>query len=262
MKIAVWHTGHEIADRVAGAMSKLPNSHLLHVSRAQDVADYDVHIAYGILRGTAEIFHEAEKLGKPWFNVDRGYINPAHYNGFYRVSLRGTQTTKFASWMQDKNRIESLGLRFETWRGFTPTKRVLMCPPTKYAESFFKGLNVEDWIVEGLTWLRNRGVSNIKLRPKENGNDDGINDILASNFVYAFNTSLGWQAMAKGIPCYSDPVNSIVGAYYKDKQFDNLDRCQRDTRHDLFAIMSNLQLTLDEMESGKLWELLERLLST
>src|SRR4051812_36204771 len=96
MKICVWKTGHEIADTVADALAEGLNGICFSTDSKKDCdfSAFDAHVAYGILRGNAEVFRGCDKAGVPWFNVDRGYLNPSHYDGYYRISYRGTQ----ASW--------------------------------------------------------------------------------------------------------------------------------------------------------------------
>src|ERR1051326_2634673 len=96
MNIAVWRTGHEIADRVAESLVKGLNGISLdcrYYNMPSLPDGYDANIAYGILRDTGEVFKASEEDGKPWFNVDRGYFKPSHYDGYYRISCRGTQQT-------------------------------------------------------------------------------------------------------------------------------------------------------------------------
>lgn len=255
MKVCVWKTGHAIADIVADAMMDgIPDASLATV--------YDniwpnaqVHMAYGILRGIAAIFNECDDaLGEPWLNVDRGYFRPNHYDGYYRVSLRGTQqTTGLNKLTPDYERLERLNLDIKPWRGFDNSKPVLVCPPTEHVVKFFK---VHDWLEQAAMDLGR----NIIVRGK--GSIDSINFHDYSHVV-TFNSSVGWQALMAGIPCISDPEHSIVGAWFKDYNSpESLSEAQHNTRERLFATMASLQLTLDEMRAGKIWELIQTLLST
>lgn len=218
----ILRTGHPIADTIADSIPDMP---------------LDADIGYGILRGNAEVFK-----GSPcWFNIDRGYFHPGHFDGYYRVSLRGTQQTRF--WPEpDYDRMRALRIDTKPWRGFDHSKPVLVVPPTKHVMQFF-GLH---------HWKHPYGV----ISTKGHAMDINFQDY---SYIYTFNSSLGWQALMAGIPCISDTTHSIVGSYFNNLSLDQLAEAQYVDRERLFAIMSGLQLTLKEMREGKLWTLVEML---
>ncbi len=268
-KVAIWRTGHEIADRVQrNIMYSCRETDYTLTGTSFPVSDNldlirknDAHIAYGILRGTEDVFCECTRLGLPWFNIDRGYIHPGHYDGYYRISLRGTQHTHpIQSWMLDPARLNVLGLIFDqprddwekkSWE--KKRKSILVCPPTEEVIKFFN--------IEG-SWLHNvtrqlKGRSYI-IRKKGEQNPIDWDAVL---YVVTFNSSVGWEALRQGIPCISDPNHSLVGSYFKNIPLDQLADKQLQDRHKLFAVMANLQLSLQEMRDGMLWPLIERLLA-
>lgn len=167
MKICVWRTGHEIADTIGTTVfdSFLP-LHTQGIDRAFPQADVfashgyadhhwidhgDIHIGYGILRGMDKVFAACDKANKPWFNIDKGYLKPHHYNGYYRISLRGTQHTQGGNYA-DYERLASLDIGFRHWRGLIHEYPVLICPPTDY---------VCKWLPEAKDWLRNRSEAHV-----------------------------------------------------------------------------------------------------
>lgn len=274
MKICVWRTNHPIADTIARAALvglNTPtnptyfaetNTNYLH----DKVYSHDIHIGYGILRGMADVFRECDRQGKPWFCIDRGYWKPGHYDGYYRVSLRGTQQT--SGWpAPDWDRWEKLGLSVEPMRESTG-KGVLSCPPTDYVEEFF---DIKDWFYKRHPFYHAR---NYNIRKRCKGSTIPLEDDFNSNdSVETFNSSVGWEALRRGIPVESDPVHSIVGAwqeslkhrrktgtYQSDINTSDVETLMN-TREQLFATMAGLQLTLDEMRGGKLMPLLEKLLA-
>lgn len=244
MKVCVWRSGHEIADTVANALNDGLRSHGLELDLDTDEVvppEIDVHIGYGILRGTDHVWRECERLGKPYFIVDRGYWKPGHYDGYYRVSLRGTQQT--SGWPEpDWERWEKLGLTVEKTlieRG-SSGGHDLCIPPTDYVNSFF---NLGPW-------LDRQPITRVRFKGSENPLDV---DLACCGRVITFNSSVGWEALRRGIPVESDPVHSIVGAWQAKHGIGK--------REELFATMAGLQLTLDEMRVGKLMPLMEKLLN-
>lgn len=232
MRVAVWRTGHEIADTVAEAL--------------EPYADKGIAIGYGILRGMAEHLRGYDA----WFEVDRGYFKPRHYDGYYRISLRGTQQTKV--WPEPNyERLAALKLDVKPWRGLAPHLPVLICPPTPHVQEFF---NIGNRMVEM--------PQNATLRKKGDTSPINFSDY---NYVMTFNSSVGWQALQAGIPCVSDPIHSMVGNWfhtkYGDISLDELADKQLQDRYKLFTVMSNLQFTLDEIRHGKACPLISQLLS-
>lgn len=266
MKIAVWKTGHIIADTVAEVVvqcfrtekrgSNLVHSfgssiadctELHHTSEiVNGLPDADIHIGYGILRNMDKVFRECDLLGKPWFNIDKGFWKPGHYDGYYRISLNGTQqTTGLDKIKPDYERWDKLGLEVLPAKEPRPDF-CLICPPTEYVQDFFGKWKVE--IPVERTWKYRRKDDATQLQ----------DDLNKASEIVTFNSSVGWEALRQGIPVVSDPNHSIIGAYRKmvDKDISK----DLDERRKLFALMSSLQLTLEEMRSGKLWPLLQKLL--
>ena len=271
MRVAVWKTGHEIADTVAQAtfdgLRQLNgrnrfcetvcigdcNVYKRNNTLEETVNFFDVHICYGILRGTADVF----KSAKHWFEIDRGYTNPHHYSGNYRISYRGTQ----ARWHEGIPTGSSNGrtspfegvnlgsspspVTIEPWRKDDPSKPVLVCPPTLAVDAFF-GLGAWiDWLPENRV-IRDKG-------------DSTPIDWDAYRAVITFNSSVGWEAIRRGIPCLSDVNHSLVGSFYGETDLEKLIQkslMQPDRRQELFDTMAAHQFTLEEIKQGKAWPLI------
>lgn len=247
MKIAVWETGHAIADTVAQALVGGLNADLLHTDVLSDnaIKAYDAHVAYGILRGCDQVFRKCEEYAKPWFNVDRGYFNPGHYNGYYRISFKGTQQT--AGFDRPCN---SSAMVVMPWRGVDKQKQVLICPPTEHVKSFFKDIDGDTWLTCAILWLEAHGFDNYKVRTKDMSMKSASDDLAESGLVYTFNCSLGWKALALGIPCISDPDNSTVGSW---QNYHGVDFACEPNRIGLFNFMSGHQFTLKQIANGHAW---------
>lgn len=252
MHIAVWKTGHEIADRVAESLWKgIPNATLCNTwngcASYYPKDKYDVNIAYGILRGATEVFRNS----KCFFNLDRGYFRPSHYDGYYRISCGGTQAT--GNWVvPGYSRLAELSLLLAPWRGFAPELPVLVIPPTEHAAKFFN-LN-DEW--SGIIPVSKISTENYGAEyvVRQKGAASPIN-FADYNYVLTFNSSVGWQALQAGIPCVSDPTHSMVGAWFKNVPLDSLAEKQLQDREKLFATMAASQFTLQEIEQGKAWSL-------
>ena len=275
MTIAVWKTGHEIADTVADVLARgvcydqgraetwtsnedsERNEHLNYWRNGRPVDIEDTHIGYGILRGMKEVFEIANQRNEKWFNVDRGYFKPGHFDGYYRISYKGTQQTANLDTLEpDYERFDKLGIELKPWRGFARNKPVLIIPPTEYVQNFFC---LEKDQNKWFTSLQYGPCSNGVIRTKIDNSPIIYDDY---SHVVTFNSSVGWQALAEGIPCVSDPTHSIVGKWFANIPLADLAHAQYKDRHKLFAIMGRLQLTLKEIREGHLCPLLSQLIST
>ena len=254
MRIAVWKTGHAIADTVAEALSEGLDAEINHVyQNASDPhwhvwqeTNANVHIAYGILRGTERVFKNTDH----WFHVDRGYTNPGHYEGNYRISYKGTQ----AKWHEGIPR-KPWGGRLEPMRRYDASKPILFCPPTDAVEEFF---GLQDWYLEnipiGAFIKRQKG----ETRPLEE-------DLDRCRAVITFNSSVGWEAIRRGIPCLSDVNHSLVGSFYGETDLNKLRQKFHeapDNRQELFDTMAAHEFTLGEIKQGKAWNLINHYLSS
>lgn len=277
MKICVWRTGHEIAAMVAVALdaamkrSQKDDKDIQTIGWAdtqhfsQGYFDlYDLHIGYGILRGMDEVFRACQKANKPFIHIDKGYWKPGHYNGYYRVSLNGTQQiTGLDKLKPDYERWDALGIEIDEPVN-NQNEFSLICPPTVYVANFFGITDEEDWkygIVQDFV------DADEKFFVRYKGDEHPI-DYKNLKRLITFNSSVGWEALRQGIPVISDPTHSIIGAYVtqfsKDGDNSFASRIHKDVnmRRDLFALMAGLQLTLEEMRSGLLWPLIQTLLSS
>lgn len=242
MSIAIWKTGHEIADRVAESLAKgIYDSELLHIPKDNDrFSEYAASIAYGILRGTSEIF----KVSDRWFNVDRGYFSPSHYDGYYRISYRGTQAKYDADYA-----VPECQWGLESIRKYDHGKPVLVCPPTDAVCAFFGfdgcGINLPE---------------NKMIRKKGDTSPIPWDDISA---VVTFNSSVGWQAVMKGIPCLSDTTHSVIGSYYNTKSLDEvIDMFHSKPREPMLDFMRAHQFTLAEIEKRQAWNLINHYITS
>ncbi len=278
MKIAVWKTGHEIADTVAQALaegfdaelrdlrnlapySTNPNQiyqyHEISAVLKEIYNQCDVNIAYGILRGADDVF----KKSNHWFNIDRGYFAPGHYDGYYRISYRGTQAKYDPAFPITKEYQGEL----KPVRPYDKSKPVLICPPTEHVAKFF-GLKLysdrlieTDWELAHTQACFKKNIA-VHVRCKGSGGPINWDDYSA---CITFNSSVGWQALINGIPCISDPLHSVVGSYYDTISIDSAyEMLKNKPRKPLLDLMCSHQFTLSEICQGLAWPLIRHYLQT
>lgn len=126
---------------------------------------------------------------------------------------------------------------------YSDTQHDLYCPPTGYVGGYMK-ISPWEWIHEH---VNRRQPYKVRFKGDEQPIDwPNVREVIT------FNSSVGWQALRRGIPMESDPVHSIVRSWQAAHGTDK--------REELFAVMSACQLTLDEVRAGKLMPLLQKLL--
>ncbi len=159
--------------------------------------DGDYGIGYGILRGMPE----KVQGHKDWFLLDKGFWGANHFDGLYRIGYKNTQPQYIEGIGEDH------GLELEDWRDGEYT---LVCPPTPEVCKFF-GIDQTSWLLKSLKGkyiLRHKGT----LEPIE---WERIGKVVT------FNSSLGVEALRRGICVESDPL-STLGSY--KKSIYNIDR--------------------------------------
>lgn len=244
-KLCVWQTNHEISQTVCKSLAKGFQADLRNTKDlSRDViSQYDAHIAYGILRGTTEVFRTCDALKKPWFYADNGYTESGHFSGKYRISCRGTQ----ARYISEPPRTESISNE-HLLRPIQDGYHTLIIPPTKPVCDFF-GIDPVKWLFEAT-----------KHKPYKIKWKDGTEpDFSQVHHVYTFNSSIGWKALLQGIRVTSDPLHSVVGSFLHTKCIDILKEPAIDI-NPLVDCMNEHQFTLREIEAGAAWGLIRRYL--
>lgn len=248
MTIYVWHTGHQINEHISQALhAGIPQNILKHTEWADNYfhqTNKHVAVGYGILRGTADIFHHNSNQNIDYWEVDRGYINPYHFDGYYRISKNGMQA-KYIDKDLPSDRLDKLKFKRENW--FDPKGRIVVCPPTDYIEKFYN-MEKGKWEREVVNTLDLAGEY-FKVRHKS---DTSLleNDLKNAKAVYTFNSNVAIDATIKGIPVIVNRESALYG-WKKDLLPPTEDQIDK-----LLRFVSYNQFTLEEIRKGTAWRLL------
>lgn len=235
VRLNVWHTNHPICDTVARSLAKGFGATSRHVSE-YDGEDYN--IAYGVLRGTADIFRQSRR----YFIVDNGFSCPGHFTGNYRISYRGTQPTFMAEIETDHSLTLEPFSPIDSHDPLKQRKYILIIPPSPYVCQFYN--------IDAVAWLRDAvnkcGGRDYHIKHKDGKalSLDGVHKVIT------FNSSVGWQALAQGIIVDSHSEYSVVGSYYKYLGVDNDIDFLHSDREPLFRFLEAHQFTLAQIEQG------------
>lgn len=216
-------TGHPIADTVSDLIGELPDE--WQISDTQDLnRGQRCEIVYGILR------HDKFNISGRWFEIDKGFWGANHYDGNYRISYRGTQPIYSSAAPH-----EGHGLILEPWRD--EGEWTMICPPTDHVCEFF-GIDISSWWFGAIETAKN-------FKEPYMARDKSATipiDWSEVRRVITFNSTVGIEALRRGIPVISDPEHSSIGSYTKIMGIDNYDR------EPLFSWLSAHQFRLSNKE--------------
>jgi hypothetical protein len=254
--ITIWVTDHFISQRVGMALKMGYGEDaalgLATSATPEQITATPLHIGYGILRGMDRVAELAAAQGKSWFHLDLGYTGPGHFDGNYRIGYKGTQSL-FDARFAASAAAELAPMELKPWK--TGSTYALICPPTDYVAAYYK-IKDADWCAESAALAKQLGLPE-KMRRK--GDAQPLDEALdGAACVITFNSSVGWQALQNGIPCYSDIQNSTVGSWHGKRALESLDALKACDRQKLFDFMQASQLSLLEIQQGKIKDILAR----
>lgn len=262
--IACYLTGHEIADTVMTRVARGNGYTLRHVSEPFHSAK--VHVAYGILRGTADIFREAKRRGERFIFLDKGFMGAKHYDGYYRVGVNrfqqdyqphafGDERTS-SKWHPFREvNFETMEVFWPHWRG----EEILVIPPTEHICQFYNLGSPRIWLKETMASIVDHSARPIRVRFKTDG--EPLNHHLSKAFaVVTHSSSVAWEAMRYGIPVISDPAcvtHNLMPLTLRDLENESAIQVDEQMVMSLLKFMSHYQFTLDELATGTARHLIE-----
>ncbi len=255
--IYIWHTGHQINEKLSLALhAGIPESILKHTEWADNYyhqTNKHVAVGYGILRGTGDIFKHNSANKVDYYEVDRGYINPHHFDGYYRISKNGMQAV-YKGIDLPSDRLDKLKIKRENW--FNPKGKIIVCPPTEYIEKFY-GLFENDWLSQITDFLKRSGKS-FKVRNKDT-TTPLEHDLQDAYCVVTFNSNVAVDATIKGVPTITDCsiLNGWNGELTNQLLDGTLSPQSEEAVNKLLRFISYNQFTLEEIRNGTAWKILQ-----
>lgn len=245
----LWKTSHDINESVMDFVQKGLKDPMRHTTLYDGVIKPSV--SYGILRGTGQIFNDCYNNGIEYWELDRGYFKPNHFDGYYRVSHMNMQA-HFRDIDAPDNRFKALRIKILPWRKKT-TERILVVPPTQAVAAFYK-FDREKWLDETLETL-----SNFEIKIRDKTDSQPLNDDLDYSYcVVTYNSNMAMDALIRGIPAIATSHNSIVNTWngLAIDDISNYNKLVSFDREKLFNYASYCQFKLEELVKSKTWETL------
>ncbi len=246
--IYIWHTGHEINEKLSYALhAGIPQTILTHTEWAENYYNSPnkyTAVGYGILRGTGDIFKHNQAHNVDYYEVDRGYINPRHFDGYYRISKNGMQA-KYVDRDLPSDRLDKLKIERGNW--YDPKGRIIVCPPSDFIEHYYNLIpgSWESTIKEELE----ENNEHFKIRHKSD-TTPLEHDLKGAKAVYTFNSNVAIDAAIKGIPVVANK-ESVVYGWKRDALPPSIGEIDK-----LLRFISYNQFTLEEIRNGTAWRLL------
>lgn len=197
---------------------------------------------YGILRGTGEIIKRCQRVGREYHYLDHGYINPGHYEGYYRISRNGRQTIIDPDYGWSGKRFEALGVELKPWRK-TGTN-ILIIPPTGPVAQFYN-MDPGKWLGDVTFALAKHTDRPVKIKKKEEGD---LEEYLSDAWCLVTHSSnCAVDALIAGIPVIT--LGESI-AEPMSWTFPDIERpCWHDRENWIRGVANN-QWTLNEMRQG------------
>lgn len=253
-----WDTGHHISHKVIGAVKKGIRCPV-HTGGANNSFSLNPRpsIGYGILRGNSNIYRICDTNNIDYWNIDRGYMKPHHFSGYYRIAKNGLQPS-YMSLDLPSDRFNDLKIEIEDWQmnddGF-----ILVCPPSRYMEIYYD-MEPGSWETRAIESIDDLGLERVvKVRRKGDDLTPLTEDINRSYCVVTFNSNVAIDALLAGVPAITSDVSPVYGWNGLDISHIEygLKLLTHTDRRRLFNFLSYCQYTLEEFESGSPWKIMK-----
>lgn len=254
-KVYIWATEHVINKTISIVLNKKLSHAVIKdtslIEWYRNSPNKFPAIAYGILRGTAQIFDINTLHNIDWFEVDRGYINPNHFDGYYRISRNGLQS-EFKPHNYPDDRLKKL--KYTRSNLFNKSGHILICKPTGFVCDYYQ-LNIDKWVDDIKAKLEPTGR---RIIVRDKTSNTPLKDHLTDAFcVIVYNSNVALDATIAGIPAIA--VHGVINGWTQN----SLDRLSTNDVHvpsdneidNLLRFVSYRQFKLNEITSKTLGDL-------
>ena len=230
----------------------------------------------GILRGDGLIYQYCKKNNKNYLYIDHAYLYRG-YNGRDPGSEWMRLTHNAFNW--SKNQIEPVdrwnqyfarNFALSPWKN-NSGKYILVLPPSSATKFLYP--ESEEWMKRTIDEISKKTNLPIKIRekpfqpvvdPNTNNVIQAIThetsttveaDMLDAKLIVTFNSAVPVMGTVLGIPCYCSPH---AAAYPMNIDLDYINNPPEPNRQQWLNQLVYHQYLTSEMESGKVWKLLEK----
>lgn len=204
---------------------------------------------YGILRGTERIIKECENVGRTYFYLDHGYVNPSKHNsgdfsGHYRIVRNGRQRAPQSG--LPPARWEQLGRDIRPW--YRRGRNVVVTPPTEPVCNFY-GIHAKTWLRNVIQEVAEWTDRPVVIKKKGEGKLDDVFKDCWCLITHSSNTAV--DALLSGIPIITLGESACEPLSWS---FGHIENPYWPEREGFFHGLAWEQWTLSEMSNGAIWE--------
>jgi len=263
-------TGRPTTEKyISWAQQGLPGSKILPYDQVLQQRDANKVIMMGILRGTNMVYHWAIKNKIDFYFIDRPYWGISRSEPYLMRITKNHHTKNYLESRSDDRFKKYFPFKIEPWK--KNGKKIVVCPPTHSIAVMFEQ---EGWLHKTLEILRantdreivvrNKGYnpdSKIdgfgRLMPGPNDNEDTGTPIdwNGTHAIVAFNSNITIEATARGVPVFTDIMNSC--APIAETDFSKIETPKYSDREPCYHSLAYGQFTKDEIQNGYAWRILD-----
>lgn len=208
--------------------------------------DGEPFVAYGQLWTAAEIIPKAIAKGRPFWQLDNGFFDPARGRtdaGYYRLSYRSLSPILLREGV-DQTRVERLGLKLRPWRTYGAYVLLAM-PGAGFGRSI--GLDMPKWIETAPATLAGYTTRPVVVRPKDSSRS--LREDLGNAWALVTHSSnVAVDAVIEGVPVFVAP--SSPAAPVGNLDLNDLEHPAKPDREHWLASLASQQFTIEELREG------------
>jgi DNA-binding transcriptional LysR family regulator len=218
---------------------------------AEDEVGYrpGVPVVWGVLRGSDRVLSHARAHGQYFFYCDHAYVDRGHGRR-YRITRNGYEAGRVRACPDD--RLAELGLKPEPWR--RGGRSILICPPTGF---FMAAHGCQGWLERTLEVLRAHTDRPLVIREKPRPGElvQPLQEaLLDAHALVCHSSNVAIEAVLAGVPVFVAPTSAAAPVGLTDLQA--IEAPMHPDRRAWLAHLAYSQFSLEEIASGKAWQLL------
>jgi len=233
-----------------------------HISDWKTEENTDNTLIIRGLGGTSQkALKQCMELGRDFFAIDTGYMQPAKRKDYHRVTKNALQNLGPII-PRDTDRLRKLGWRWRKPDRFpTDGKYILVCPPSEKVMKFY-GESLDEWMKTTIEQIKLNTDCPIKIRLKPSREDRVNNDTICdalegARCLVTYNSIAATEALLYSKPAIAlAPNAATVLCNTSIDEINNLTIPTKEELHAFAAHLSYCQFTAQEMVDGTAWRIL------
>ena len=247
----------------------LPGSRILPYDQVIQQRDAEKVVLFGILRGANMVYNWAQKNKIDFYFMDRPYWGESRGYPYHVRITKNNHTKNFLEPRPDDRFKKYFPFKIEPWK--KGGQKIVVCPPTHSMAVMFEQ---EDWLSKTLETLRANTDREIVVRNKGYNPDSKIDELGRlmpgpsdsedtatpidwndTHAIVAFNSNITIESTARGIPVFTDTMNSC--APIAEQDFTKIETPRYMDREPCYYSLAYGQFTKEEMRNGWAWRILD-----